>query len=70
MFKFFDMIISFFGSIFEWVGMFIHSILQIFILIGKGLAYVSACIAFMPPFLQVFMLAFISISIVYLIVGR
>ena len=70
MFEFFGSIIDAIGSLFSFIGMFISSIMQVFTLIVKGLGYVTACIAFMPPFLIVFLMGFIGISIVYLIVGR
>lgn len=70
MFNFFDSIVDFILAIFDGVQMFFSSILHIFDLIIKGLAYVTVCIGLMPPLLQVFLLAFIGISVVYLVVGR
>jgi len=70
MFKFFSSIIDAVGSLFSFIGMFISSIVQVFVLVGKGMAYITVCIAELPPFLVVFLMAFVGISVVYLIVGR
>jgi len=70
MFKFFGSIIDAVGSLFSFIGMFISSIVQVFVLVGKGMAYITVCIAELPPFLVVFLMAFVGISVVYLIVGR
>lgn len=70
MFQFFESVLDFILAIFDGVTMFFNSILHIFSLIVKGLAYVTVCIGLMPPILQVFLLAFIGISVIYLVVGR
>lgn len=70
MIEFFTTVVNAIGSIFSFIGMFVSSIMQVFVLVGKGLAYIVACIAFMPPILSAFLMAFIGLSVIYLIVGR
>lgn len=70
MFEFFTSIVDAIGSLFSFVEMFISSILQVFVLVGKGLAYITVCVAELPPFLTVFIMAFVGISVIYLIIGR
>lgn len=70
MFNFFESIFEFIGSLFTYIGMLIMGIAQLFVLIVKGMGYVTVCIAMMPPIIQAFLLAFVGISVVYLIVGR
>lgn len=70
MFEFFESIFSAIGSIFTYIGTLISSLAYVFVLVGKGLVYVTECIVLMPGFLQAFLLAFVAISVIYLIVGR
>ena len=70
MFNFFESIFEFIASIFSYIGMIIVGIGQLFGLIIKGMGYVTVCIAMMPPIIQAFLLAFVGISVIYLIVGR
>lgn len=70
MLNFFDSILDFILAIFNGIEMFFNSIISIFSLIIKGLAYVTVCVSLMPPILQAFLLAFIGISVIYLVVGR
>ena len=70
MFNAFDSIFEFIASIFSYIGMLIDGISQLFVLIVKGMGYVTVCIAMMPPIIQAFLLGFVGISVVYLIVGR
>lgn len=70
MFEFFSSIVDAIGSLFAYIGTFFTSALKLIVLVGKGMAYVTACIVELPPFLSVFLMAFIGISVIYLIVGR
>lgn len=61
---------DFFVSIVALVANFIDSIMELFKWVGKALQYVSNVIAYLPVGLSAIALVFITVSVVYLVVGR
>lgn len=61
---------QFLVSIVAFISNIINSMLELFKWIGKALQYVSNVIPYLPPSLAAIALVFITVSVVYLIVGR
>ena len=70
MFQFFEQIGNFLGSIVDFVVNFFTNLINFFRMIFTSLSFlVDICVA-LPLQVQAACLAFISISVVFLIVGR
>lgn len=52
------------------IGNFIGGVLQLILTIPKALYFLTYGISMMPPVLVAFATAFITVSVVYLVVGR
>lgn len=61
---------EFFESIILLVGNIINSILDMFKWVGKALQYISNLIPYLPASIAGISLVFITVAVVYLIVGR
>lgn len=48
----------------------VNGLYQLILMIPKALGFVSISLGALPPVLTVFAVAFVSVSIVYLIIGR
>lgn len=54
----------------SFLGSFIQGIWQLFVMLPNAISLLSYAITMIPPVLMVFATAFVSVSIVYLIIGR
>ncbi len=70
MFKIFDAIKEFFGTIFDLIGTVIESILTLIQVLVTGIPSLIATLADMPGFLYSGMLVTISICLMLVLVGR
>ena len=70
MFSFLESIADFFVGITGFLFNLIESILDLFKWVGKGLSYVGNLIPYLPEGLAAIAAVFITVSVVYLIVGR
>lgn len=70
MLAFFQSIGDFLQSVFAFLDNFIESIFEMFKWMGKALLYVADLSPYIPPSLLGIALVFITVSVVYLIVGR
>ena len=63
-------IIAFFSSIVSFFENLLHGTAQLLKLIPAAFSMLSYCINQLPPVLVVFAIAFVTVSVVYLVVGR
>lgn len=61
---------DFLVSIVALISNFVTSLLDLFKWVGKGLSYISTVIPYLPASLVAIATVFITVSVVYLIVGR
>lgn len=67
---FLTQIVSFFGAAVKILGSFLAGLAQLIYVIPQALTMLTYTIASMPSVLVIFATAFISVSVVYLVVGR
>lgn len=67
---FLESILSVMGAAVAFLVNLIKGFIQLIEMIPAALSMVSFAITSMPPVLAVFMTAFISVSVVYLVIGR
>lgn len=70
MFEFFHSLIH---SIDIFVGFFINffsGIVHFFLMLGRSMVYLFSCIAYMPPFIVVFLYAIIGLAIILQIINH
>lgn len=65
-----DFIIATIKSVWEFFTGLVENLILLVKYIGKALSLATQCVAEMPTWLQVFALVTISVSILYLILGR
>lgn len=70
MFEFFDNIISFISAAVSYVLNFFKQLLQLFANIGKALIQINTVTAYLPPYVQGFVLSLIFVGIVYFLLNR
>lgn len=70
MFKFFDVIVSFLEHIVNMVLSFFKIIVYVFGFIAQGLTYMFTCIAFLPTFIQAFLIVIIAYSVLITILNK
>lgn len=70
MLKLLQGIADFIGMIGDFLASFLISILQLFGYIGQAVLTIGEIIVFIPEDLAVIALAFVSMAVVFLIVGR
>lgn len=70
MIEFFNSVGAFFQSIGELIVNLVSSLMELFVWVGKALEIVASITKYIPPSLAAIALVFITISVVYLIVGR
>ena len=70
MIEFFKSIISTISTLFDFVTYLINGLVQLFAMIPSGFALLSYSIGFLPTVLLAFASVAITLSIVYLIIGR
>lgn len=59
-----------FSTIFDFIQNLIDKLVSFFKLVGTGVAYATQVIGTLPTWLVVFAAAGITVSVIYLIVGR
>lgn len=70
MFKFFDAIISFIGTVVDFVVGFFKSIILLFTTIGNAFVYVTVVIGSLPVYVLATATVIIAISVLYLLTNR
>lgn len=70
MIEFFSGIADFLVSIVALVVSFIGNLTYLFEYVGKALTYVSTLSLYLPPAVPAIAMIFITVSVVYLILGR
>lgn len=70
MFKFFDTIITLLSSVVKFAVSFFVGFIDFFNSLITGVVYLSSTIAFLPPQIVATATVIVSISIVFLIIGR
>ena len=70
MLDFFSGIGNFLGAIVSFLNNFFNSIFELFKWTGAALGYVAELTAYIPASLLAIALVFITVSVVYLIIGR
>ena len=70
MFQFFEQIGEFLGSIVDFVVSFFTNLINFFTMVFSSLSFLIEICAALPLPVQAACLAFISVSVVFLIVGR
>lgn len=66
----FDFIISTIKSVWDFFVGIVENLILLVTYIGKALVLAGQCVAQMPTWLQVFATVTISVSVLYLILGR
>lgn len=57
-------------SVFDWFSGFLENLLNLFKYLGQTISLAGGLIAALPPWLQVFGTITITVSVVYIILGR
>lgn len=70
MFAFFDGVVQFLSTVIDFIINFFSGLLHFFVMLTSSLTFLSAVVAYLPVFLQVFVLAVIGMSIVYQIINH
>lgn len=70
MLEFFDAVAAFFSNIATWFMNFLESLKMLFTSIPAAIAWLQYVIAFIPAPVAVFSLLAISVSILFLVLGR
>lgn len=70
MFTFFDTIITLLKSIVSFAISFFQGFIDFFASLIKGVTYLTATIAFLPPQIMATATVIISVSVIFLIIGR
>lgn len=70
MFNFFRQVISFIEMLIDFIVQLVTGLITLLTLIPQGLGFLFQIITNIPPILQVFALAAVSISVIFLIIGR
>lgn len=70
MIEFFKSIINTISTLFDFVSYLINGLAELFSMIPSGFALLSYSIGFLPTVLLAFASVAITLSIVYLIIGR
>lgn len=68
--QFLDSILSVFVMVINLVISFVQGIAQMIVMIPQALGMLTYSVSSLPPVLVVFATAFISVSVVYLVIGR
>lgn len=68
--QFLDSILSVFVMVINLVISFVQGIAQMVVMIPQALGMLTYSVSSLPPVLVVFATAFISVSVVYLVIGR
>jgi|GEM_PF-5639893 len=63
-------IIDFFGMIIDFVIQLVTGLIQLLMLIPKCIEMLTGSMLFLPPFLLAFSTATITVSVIFIIVGR
>ena len=70
MFQFFNYVIDFIQSIIAFIGNIIAGIIEAFLLLPKGVAYVFSALAYMPTVVVPFMLASLALMVTFFIINH
>lgn len=70
MFSFLESIADFFVQVTAFLFNFLRSVFDMFKWIGKGLQYIGNLLPYLPQGLAAIAAVFVTVSVVYLIVGR
>lgn len=70
MVNFFQACLDVLSAVIDYIEYLVTSIWQMFLLIPQAFQMISVSIGVVPTFLTTFLLASITLSIVYLIIGR
>ncbi|MCI9188608.1 MAG: hypothetical protein HFH84_03090 [Lachnospiraceae bacterium] len=70
MFAFFDGVVQFLSTVIDFIINFFSGLLHFFVMLTSSLTFLAAVVAYLPVFLQVFVLAVIGMSIVYQIINH
>lgn len=65
-----DSILTFFQSIASFLINLVGGLVQLILTIPKALYFIGVAIGSLPAVLTVFAVAFISVAVVYLVIGR
>lgn len=65
-----ESILTFFQSIVSFLSNIIGGFIQLVLLIPKALYFIGVAMGSLPAVLTVFAVAFISVAVVYLVIGR
>lgn len=64
MFEFFDAIASLLATMISFIVNFFSGLVTFFLMIGQSLVFLTECVGHLPPFLTVFVVAIIAMSII------
>lgn len=70
MFKFFDIIVSFLEHIVNMVLSLFKIIVYVFGFIAQGFTYMFTCVAFLPEFLQAFLIVIVAYSVLITVLNK
>lgn len=70
MFAFFDGLVEFISTVINFVINFFSGLVHFFLMVGQSMAYLVACIGYMPAFLTAFVLCIVGLSIILQIVNH
>lgn len=70
MIEFFKSIINTISTLFDFISYLINGLVQLFLMIPSGFALLSYSIGFLPTVLLAFASVAVTLSIIYLIIGR
>lgn len=66
----FDWVSEVIESVFDWFSDFLENLLNLFEYLGQAVELTGSLIAALPPWLQVFATITITVSVVFIILGR
>lgn len=70
MFKFFDIIVSFIGTIVDMVISMFEMIIYVFTFIAQGVVYIFACFGYLPSWVQPFVFAVVGYVLIVTILNK
>lgn len=65
-----EQILDAFSSFVQFLGSIINGLLQIISVIGQFVAFIFELVAVAPPFMSAFLIAGVTASILFLLLGR
>lgn len=65
-----ESILTFFQGIISLIANLLHGIAQLIIMIPQALAFIGTSLGALPSIIAVFAVAMITVSVVYLVIGR